>query len=56
MTAPNQPNIITSSTMNPARTIHGPGPKLLNQNAAPIPMSRSATAPTTGHGDGCGTK
>jgi hypothetical protein len=53
---PNQPNSITSSTANPAPVIHGPMPTLFIQKAAPMPMRSSATDPTIGQCDGCGTK
>jgi hypothetical protein len=54
ITLPNQPNSMNTSVANPSATLIPPRPYPLNQNAAPMPMSSSATAPTIGQCDGCG--
>ena len=56
ITVPNQPNSITSRTANPAATIQGPAATLFIQSAAPMPSRSSATDPTSGQYEGCGTK
>ena len=56
ITRPNQPNIIVSSTRNPASTSQGPKAYELNHDAAPNPISNSAHEPVIGQYDGCGTK
>jgi len=55
ITVPNQPNIITSRTQNPAATSHGPACKEFIQSAAPRPSRNNATEPTSGQYEGCGT-
>ena len=54
MTVPNQPNIMNTSVAKPAATMYGPGAMPFIQNAAPMPISSSAIAPTIGQCDGCG--
>ena len=41
---------------NPAATIQGPAGTAFIQNAAPMPRRSSATEPTSGQYEGCGTK
>ena len=48
ITVPNQPNIIVSSTANPASTSHGPAATAFIHSAAPSPSRNSAHEPTSG--------
>jgi len=43
------------ATPNPPSSSHGPAATLFIQNAAPMPISNSATEPVIGQCEGCGT-